>query len=62
MKNTQNRKKYYSLQQIQERDGTIVPFDEKRITRAIFRAMQLVKEGDEIHAGKVMIKVFDYLI
>ncbi len=62
MKNTLNRKKYYSRGQIQKRDGTIVPFDEKRITGAIFRAMQSVKEGDEIHAGKVMLKVFDSLI
>ncbi len=62
MKNNINRKKYSSLEYIQKRDGMIVPFDEKRITRAVFRAMQSVKEGDEIYAGGVMNKVLDALI
>ncbi len=62
MKNTLNGKKYFSLVHIQKRDGTIVPFDQKHITRAIFRAMQSVKEGDEIHAEKVMMKVLDSLL
>jgi anaerobic ribonucleoside-triphosphate reductase len=62
MKNTLNRKKYFSLVHIQKRDGTIVPFDQKHIARAIFRAMQSVKEGDEIHAEKVMLKVLDSLL
>ncbi|MDO8590381.1 MAG: ATP cone domain-containing protein [bacterium] len=62
MKNILNRKKYSSLGQIQKRDGTIVPFDEKRITRAIFRAMQSVKEGDEANAEKMMPKVLDALL
>ena len=62
MKNNRNKKKYSSLGQIQKRDDMIVPFDEKRITRAIFRAMQSVKEGDEVHAGKVMQKVLDALL
>ncbi len=62
MKNTLNGKKYFSLVHIQKRDGTIVPFDQKRIARAIFRAMQSVKEGDEIHAEKVMLKVLDSLL
>lgn len=57
-----NEKKYSSLQKIQKRDGTIVPFDEKRITRAIFLAMQSAKEGDEKHAEEVMIKVANKLI
>lgn len=48
--------------QIQKRDGTIVPFDHKRITRAVFRAMQSVKEGDEVHAEKVMYRVLGSLI
>lgn len=55
-------KKYSSLGQIQKRDGTIVPFDQKRITRAVFRAMQSVKEGDDIYAEKVMRRVIDSLI
>lgn len=63
MKNKKvNMKKYASLQKIQKRDGSIVPFDEKHITRAIFRAMQSVKEGDENNAEKVMIKVMDKLL
>src|SRR3989338_9156270 len=62
MRNTLNRKKYSSLRHIQKRDDMIVPFDEKHITRAIFRAMQSVKEGDEIHAEKVMHKVLDALL
>ncbi|MBI3337459.1 MAG: ribonucleoside-triphosphate reductase [Candidatus Staskawiczbacteria bacterium] len=62
MKKNQNKKRYSLLQQIQKRDGTVVPFDEKRITRAIFRAMQAIKEGDEISAEKVMYKVLDVLL
>ncbi len=62
MKNIINKKKYSKLTQIQKRDGMIVPFDEKHITRAIFRAMQSVKEGDETHAEKIMIKVLDALL
>ncbi len=62
MKKNVSRKKYSSLGQIEKRDGMIVPFDDKRITRAIFRAMQSVKEGDEIHAGKVMHRVVDLLL
>ncbi|MCX6757524.1 MAG: ATP cone domain-containing protein [Candidatus Nomurabacteria bacterium] len=62
MKNIMNAKKYSPLQKIQKRDGTIVPFDEKRVTRAIFRAMQSVKEGDESSAEKVMVKVLDKLL
>lgn len=55
-------KKYFSLEQIQKRDGTIVPLDEKRITRAIFRAMQSVKEGDEVNAEKVTRTVLSALL
>lgn len=57
MKNKLSKKKYSSLGQIQKRDGTIVPFDEKRITRAISRAMQSVNEGSETVAEKIMHKV-----
>ncbi len=62
MKNKLDTKKYSVLKKIQKRDGTIVPFYGKRITRAIFRAMQSVKEGDEITAEKLMYKVLDALI
>ena len=57
MKSKLSKKKYSQLTQIQKRDRTIVPFDEKRITRAIFRAMQSVKEGSEVTAEKIMHKV-----
>ena len=40
----------------------VVPFDEKRITRAIFRAMQSAKEGDEANALKMTSKVSDALL
>ncbi len=62
MKKALNRKKYSSLHQIQKRDSTIVPFDQKRITRAIFRAMQAAKEGNETSAEKVMYRVLDSLL
>ena len=55
-------KKYTSLQKIEKRDGSIVPFDQKHIKRAILRAMEAVKEGDEDHAENVMYKVLDDLI
>lgn len=55
-------KKYNSLQKIEKRDGSIVPFDQKHIKRAILRAMEAVKEGDEDHAENVMYKVLDDLI
>lgn len=57
-----NEKKYSSLKKIQKRDGTVVSFDEKRITRAIFLALESAKEGGEEDAEKVMIKVLDKLI
>ncbi|MFA7315431.1 MAG: ATP cone domain-containing protein [Candidatus Paceibacterota bacterium] len=56
-----NKKKNSLIQQIQKRDGTIVPFDEKRIIRAVFRAMQSVKEGDETSAEKVATSVLNAL-
>ncbi|OGI74594.1 ribonucleoside-triphosphate reductase [Candidatus Nomurabacteria bacterium RIFCSPHIGHO2_02_FULL_41_18] len=62
MKNNKNKKKYFPLQQIQKRDGMVVPFDEKRITRAVFRAMQSVKEGDEAYAVQVTQRVLDALL
>ncbi len=57
-----NNKKYSALQSIQKRDSTVVPLDEKRITRAIFRAMQSVGEGNEESAETVMLKVLDILL
>ncbi|KKR79491.1 MAG: Ribonucleoside-triphosphate reductase [Candidatus Nomurabacteria bacterium GW2011_GWA2_40_9] len=62
MRNKVNNKKYSALTQIEKRDGTIVPFDKNRVVRAIFRAMQSVKEGDEGYAEKVMYLVLDALI
>ncbi|MDQ3075823.1 MAG: ATP cone domain-containing protein [bacterium] len=57
-----NRKIYIALSRIQKRDGTIVPFDEKRIHRAILRAMNAIKEGSESDAEMVMYKVLDALM
>ena len=55
-------KKYTVLQKIQKRDGMIVPFDEKRITRAVRRAMQAANEGSDATAEKVMVSVLDALL
>ncbi len=55
-------KKYASLQQIKKRDGTLVPFDEKRIIRAVFRALQQTGEGADKEAEQVMHGVVDALI
>ncbi|MBP6060595.1 MAG: ribonucleoside-triphosphate reductase, partial [Candidatus Pacebacteria bacterium] len=57
-----NKKKYRALQKIQKRDGQYVPFDEKHIFRAIWRAMEISKEGGEVEAEKLMYKVLDALI
>jgi len=62
MKNILKNKKYSGLIKIQKRDGSIVPFDEKHITRAIFRAMQSVCEGGEVNAEEMMVKVVDGII
>jgi len=59
---TNKKKKFASLKQIQKRNGDVVLFDEKRITRAIFRAMQSVNEGSDKEADKVMTKVLDALL
>ncbi len=56
------KKKYLSIQKIQKRDGAIVPFDEKRIFRAVTRAMGATGEGSESDADKVADKVLDALI
>ncbi len=36
----------HKIQSVQKRDGRIVPFDQSRITNAIYRAMQATGEGD----------------
>lgn len=56
------QKKYSSLQKIQKRDGAIVPFDEKRIFRAVTRAMTATGEGTEANAEQVVAKVLDALL
>ncbi len=62
MSNKKVFKKYASLQRISKRDGSIVPFDNNRITHAISRAMISSKEGDEPEATKVMHKVLDAIL
>ncbi|MEO8638149.1 MAG: ATP cone domain-containing protein [Candidatus Taylorbacteria bacterium] len=57
-----NKKKFTALTRIQKRDGTVVPFDEKRIHRAILRAMNAIGEGSESDALMVMHKVLEALI
>ncbi len=57
-----NTKKYKLLGNIQKRDGMIVPFDEKRITHAVLKAMSMTSEGSEIDAEKIMEKVVDALL
>src|SRR5665213_2342927 len=58
---TKSSKSFKAVSVIQKRDGSIVPFDEKRIERAIFRALERTKEGDEKDAKKVMKCVLDSL-
>lgn len=43
----------FVLDKIQKRNGEIVPFDEKRIVRAVFRALQQTQEGADPEAEKV---------
>ncbi len=50
------------MNKMQKRDGMIVPFDEKRITRAVSRAMEAEKEGNEKDAEAVTHKVLEALI
>ena len=44
----------FILDKIQKRNGEVVPFDEKRIIRAVFRALQQTKEGADTEAESVM--------
>lgn len=57
-----NKKKYNVLKHIQKRDGSIVPFDWKRISRAVRRAMQATREGADLEAEEVTEKVLDALL
>ena len=57
-----NKKKYTSLVSIQKRDGSIVPFDDKHIARAIIRAMDAAIEGDEKKAEEVLLGILDKLL
>jgi ribonucleoside-diphosphate reductase alpha chain len=45
------------LDKVQKRDGSIVPFDAKRITKAIFKAMQATGEGARKEAKVICDKV-----
>jgi ribonucleoside-diphosphate reductase alpha chain len=56
------QKKYSSLQRIQKRNGQFVPFDSSRISRAIWKAMESSKEGDESSAEMVTKQVLHALI
>ncbi|PIV42440.1 MAG: ribonucleoside triphosphate reductase, partial [Candidatus Nealsonbacteria bacterium CG02_land_8_20_14_3_00_40_11] len=46
---------------IQKRDGTIVDFDESRITSAIFKAITASGQGDGIRSKKVSARVVQIL-
>ncbi len=54
-------KKVSSFENIIKRNGEVVPFDEKRISRAIFRAMQSVNEGTDKEVEKVKYMVLESL-
>lgn len=57
-----NKTEYKVLKQIEKRDGRIVPFDKKRVYRAIHRAMVASNEGSEEKAESVMYQVLDSLL
>ena len=61
-KKTSGSHQVLALQKIEKRDGSLVPFNEKRITRAIYRAMESVGEGSESDAKRVMDLVCDALV
>lgn len=56
------QKKKTGLTKIQKRDGTVVPFDEKRVVRAINRAMIAAGEGSEKDSKSVADKVYNALL
>ncbi|MFA5737148.1 MAG: ATP cone domain-containing protein [Candidatus Paceibacterota bacterium] len=49
--------KVVKISKIKKRDGTIVLFDEKKITNAVLKAMKAVKEGGEKEAGEIATAV-----
>lgn len=55
-------KKFKSLIDIQKRDGRIVPFESKRILRAVKRAMNASNEGDDLSADVVAGQVLEALV
>ncbi len=57
-----NKNKYSSITNVQKRDGLVVPFDEKRVMRAVFRSMEATKAGSEKEAESVTYKVLDKLL
>ena len=56
------KKKYSALNKIEKRNGIVVPFDDKRIIRAISRALTATGEGEEKNAEHVAMKVMDSLL
>src|SRR3989344_6602260 len=56
------KKKYSSLKKVLKRNGAVVPFDEKRITRAVFKAMNASNEGGEKPAESITAHVLDSLL
>jgi len=56
------QKKYSSLKQVYKRNGSIAPFDEKRVNRAITRALFATGEGGEKEALRVTEKVMNTLV
>jgi ribonucleoside-triphosphate reductase len=49
------------IEKVQKRDGTIVPFDQSRITEAIFKALTATGEGDGKKAKRLSNKVVQIL-
>ena len=49
------------IQKVQKRDGTIVPFDQERITSAIFKALTATGEGEKKKAKKLSDRVVKIL-
>ncbi len=56
------KKTVISLKNIKKRDGTLVPYDTKKVANAIFKAMRIVGEGDEGASVKVADSVFANLL
>ena len=49
------------IEKIEKRDGRIVPFDGKRIERAVLKAMEAVGEGGKSHAEMIAKEVVELL-